>query len=71
MLNKDLQKQSHIGVGQNNFSANMQQIYRNTPMQTQDCNKVAIQLYWNHTSAWVFSCIVDAYLLNTFFEEHL
>ena len=34
MLNKDLQKQSHIGVGQNNFSANMQQIYRKAPMQT-------------------------------------
>ena len=29
------------------------------------------QLYWNHTSAWVFSCKFAAYFQNTFFKEHL
>ena len=29
--------------------------------------KVALQFYWNHTSAWVFSCQSAAYFLNTFF----
>ena len=33
----------------------MQQIYRRTPMAKCDFNKVALQLYWNRTSAWVFS----------------
>ena len=31
----------------------------------------ALQLYWNHTPAWVSSCKFAAYLQNTFFEEHL
>ena len=34
----------------------MQQIYRRTPMPKCDLNKVALQLYWNHTSAWVLAC---------------
>ena len=29
-------------------------------------NKVALQLYWNHTSAWLFSCKFAAYLRTTF-----
>ena len=33
----------------------MQQIYRRTPMSKCDFNKVAWQLYWNRTSALVFS----------------
>ena len=32
---------------------------------------VAEQLYWNHTSAWVFSCKVAAYFENTFSNEKL
>ena len=41
-----------------------------------DFNKVAKQLYsnhtyWNHTSAWVFSCKFAAYFQITFSEEHL
>ena len=32
---------------------------------------VAKQLYWNHTSAWVFSCKFATYFQNTFFQEHL
>ena len=31
-----------------------------------DFNKVALQLYWNHTSAWVFSCKFVAFFQNTF-----
>ena len=31
-------------------SENMQQIYSRTPMPKCDFNKVAKQLYWNHTS---------------------
>ena len=30
--------------------------YRRTPMPKSDFNKVAKELYWNHTSAWLFSC---------------
>ena len=29
------------------------------------------QLYWNRTSAWVFSCKFAAYFQNTFSQEHL
>ena len=36
-----------------------------------DFNKVVLQLYWNHTSAWVFSCKFAAYFQNIFSEEHL
>ena len=31
-----------------------------------DLNKAPLQLYWNHTSAWVFSCKFAAYFQNTF-----
>ena len=30
-----------------------------------------LQLYWNRTSAWVFSCKFAAYIQNTFFYEYL
>ena len=33
---------------------NMPQIYRRTHMLKCDFNKVEKQLYWNHTSTWVF-----------------
>ena len=36
-----------------------------------DFNKVALQLYWNHISAWVFSCKFAAYFQNTFLQQHL
>ena len=29
------------------------------------------QFYWNHTSAWVFSCKFAAYFQNTFSQKHL
>ena len=44
----------------------MQQIYRRTPMPKCDFNKVAKQLYWNHFSAWVFSCKFAAYFWKAF-----
>ena len=37
-------------------SENMQQSDRRTPMPKCDFNKFALQLYWNHTLAWVFFC---------------
>ena len=30
-----------------------------------DFNKFALQLYWNRTSVWVFSCEFAAYFQNT------
>ena len=42
-----------------------------TPMLKCDFNKAALQIYWNHTSAWVFSCKSAAYFQNTYFLEHL
>ena len=47
-------------------SQEMQQIYRRTLMSKCDLNKVAKQLYRNHTSAWVLSCKFAAY----FFKKH-
>ena len=49
----------------------MQQIYRRTPISKWDLNTVALQRYWNHTSAWVFSCKFASYFQNSFFLEHL
>ena len=47
-------------------SENMQQIYRRTRMP-----KCDFKLYWNRTSAWVFSCTFAAHFQNTFPQEHL
>ena len=55
------QKQSFIGLLKKWCSENMQQIYRRTLMPNCDFNKVALQLYWNCTSAWMFSCKFAAY----------
>ena len=52
-------------------SGNVQQIYRKTTMSKCDFNKVALQLYWNHTSSWVFSCKSAVYFQNIFLQEHL
>ena len=53
----NFQKQPFRGVLRKRCSENMQQIYR--------------QIYWNRTSAWVFSCKFAAYFRNTFSKEHL
>ena len=44
----------------------MQPIYQGTPMPKCDFNKIAKQLYWNHTSACLFSCKFAAYFENIF-----
>ena len=36
-----------------------------------DFSKAALQLYSNHTSAWVFSCEFASYFQNIFLKEHL
>ena len=43
------QRQSPRGILSKMCSENMQQIYRKTPMPKCYFNKVALQLYWNHT----------------------
>ena len=42
-----------------------------THMREWDFNKVANQFYWNHISAWVFSCRFARYFQNTFLQEQL
>ena len=66
-----LQKQPFRGVLSTRCSENMQQIYTRIPVLTYDFKKVAKQLYWNHTSAWVFSCKFAAYFQNSFYYEHI
>ena len=68
---KYIQKQPSRSVLRKRYSENMPQIYGRTPMPLWDFNKVAKQLYWNHTSKWVFSSKFAAYFQNTFSEEHL
>ena len=62
------QKQPTRGVLMKRCSENLQEIYRRMPKC--DFNKVALQLYSNRTSVWVFSCRFFAYFRNTFFKEH-
>ena len=57
---------SSRGILTKRCSENMQQIYRRIPMPKCDFNKVAKQLYWNHTSAWVFPCKFATYFENIF-----
>ena len=71
VLKDCIQKQPSGGVLRKRYSENMKQIYRRTPLPKYDFNKVALQLYWNRTSAWVFSCKFAAYFQNTFSQEHL
>ena len=66
-----MQKQPSRGVLRKRCSENMQRIYRKTLMLKCDFNKVTKQLYWTHTSAWVFSCKFAAYFQYNFFLEHL
>ena len=61
------QKQPPRGVLRKRCSENIQQIYRRTPMPKCDFNKIALQLYWNHTSAWVFSCKLAGYFQDTIY----
>ena len=61
LTQKQDQKQPPRGVLRESYSENMEQVYRRTLMWKSDFNKVALQLYWNHTSARVFSCKFAAY----------
>ena len=63
----DSQKQPQRGVLRKRCSEKVQEIYRRKPMLKCSFNKVAKQLYWNHTSAWVFYSKLVAYFQNTFF----
>ena len=60
------QKQPYRSVRGKRCSENMQQIYRRKPMPKCDFNKVALKLYWNRTSTWVFSYKNVAYFQSTF-----
>ena len=51
------QTQPSKGVLRAWCSENIHQVYRRTSMPEFDFSKVAKQLYWNCTSAWVFSWI--------------
>ena len=63
-----VQKQPPRAVPRKRCSENIQQIYRRTPVPECGLNKVAKQLYWNRTSAWVFSSKFVTYFQNTFFQ---
>ena len=65
-MSNAVEKQSSRGVLKKRCSENMQQIYKRTPMAKCDFDKVTKQLYWNYTSAWVFSCTFSC-----IFSEHL
>ena len=49
---RKIQKQPPRSVPRKKCSENIQQIYKRTPMRECDFSKVAMQLYWNHTSTW-------------------
>ena len=60
------QKQPSRGVLSKRCSENIQPNYRRIPMPKWHFNKVALQLYWNHTLTWVFSCKFAAYFRTPF-----
>ena len=66
-----MQKQHPRGDLRKRCSENMQQINRRTPMSKYNFNEVSLQLYWNRTLAWMFSCKFTAYYQNTFLQVHL
>ena len=61
-----LQKYLSRGVLIKRCSENLLQIYRRISMRRCDFNKAANQLYWNHSSGWLFSCKFAAH-----FQEHI
>ena len=65
----EIQKQPSRSVLRKMCSKNKEQIFRRTRMSMRDFNKAALQLYWNHTSAWVFSYKFAAYFQNTFYKN--
>ena len=66
LIKSCVRKQLSRGVLIKACSENKQQIYRRTPMPKCDFNEVALQVYWNQTSARVFSCKFVTYFQNNF-----
>ena len=60
------QRQSSRGVLKKRCSENMQQIYRRALMPKCDLDEVALQMFLNHTSAWVLSCKFATYFQDSF-----
>ena len=75
IYNTKLIRISSTWLSRHNFGYWQKQLLRgvlikrcsNLPMPKCDFNKVAKQLYWNRTSAWLFSCKLAAYFQNTFY----
>ena len=70
-LSRKNQKQLSRAILTKRCSENMQQIYRRTLMPKCGFSENALQLYWNHTSAWIFSFTLlhifgTLFLKNTF-----
>ena len=61
----DMQKQSLKDILAKMCSENIEEIYSRTLVRKDNFNKVALQLYWNYTFAWVLSSISAAYFQNT------
>ena len=61
-----VKKQPSRDVSKKMCSENIQQPHRRIPIPKGFFNKVALQLYLNRTSIWVFSCKFAAYFQNTF-----
>ena len=62
-------KQPCKGVLIKSCSEKLQQIYRKKPMPKCVFNKVAKQLYWNLTLAWVFSCKFVQFFRTAFYKN--
>ena len=64
-------KQPPRGIPGKRCFENMQQICRRTPMPKCDFYQVALQLYWNHTSAWVLCNFIEITLRHGCSSVHL
>ena len=56
--------------GKNHFLCSGVWTFNSRPVSRGHSKFIALQLYWNHTSAWVLSCNFAAYFHNIFFWEH-
>ena len=65
-IDNGIQNEPFRGVLTKRCSENIEQIYRRTSMPQWDFNTIAFKLYWNRTSAWLFSCNFAAYFQNAF-----
>ena len=67
---KNTQKQTSRVVPRKRCSGNMQQNDSRTPIPKCDFNKVAFQLYWSRTLAWVFACKFAVYFRTPFTKNN-